>query len=165
MPTACAETYPRSVYGHESTHNTFRDKLILQTAQLRKRTRLNSLTCTPHKRMTSTQAPTLETIQRELRSINDRLDLMEDLVEQIILRELPRARLSKTALDEIKKSLSEMRSGKRITLEELRSAAPESPLLLCRRDSVFLRESLGVLNVYCLKHMVRPALLRKPYLQ
>jgi hypothetical protein len=72
--------------------------------------------------MTSTEAPTLETIQRELRSINDRLDFMEDLVEEIILRELPRARLGKAALDEIKKSVSEMRSGKRITLEELRSA-------------------------------------------
>lgn len=65
---------------------------------------------------------TLEAIHKELRSMNERLDFMEDLVEEVIIRELPRARMSGRALREIKKAIAEIRSGERITLEELTSA-------------------------------------------
>ena len=68
------------------------------------------------------QASSLEAIHNELRSLNERLDSIEDLVEQVILRQLPKAKISRRELVEIKKSIAEMRRGDRATLEELTSA-------------------------------------------
>ena len=68
------------------------------------------------------QASSLEAIHNELRSLNERLDFIEDLVEQVILRQLPKAKISRRELVEIKKSIAEMRRGDRATLEELTSA-------------------------------------------
>lgn len=68
------------------------------------------------------QASSLEGIHNELRSLNERLDFIEDLVEEVILRQLPKAKVSAREIAEIKKSIAEMRVGERVTLEELASA-------------------------------------------
>lgn len=68
------------------------------------------------------QASSLEAIHSELRSLNERLDFIEDLVEEVILRQLPNAKASPKEIAEIKKSIAEMRTGARVTLEELARA-------------------------------------------
>ena len=68
------------------------------------------------------QASTLEDIHNELRSLNERLAFVEDLVEEVIVRQLPKAKISRKELAEIKKSVAEIRRGNRATLEELTSA-------------------------------------------
>jgi hypothetical protein len=68
------------------------------------------------------QASSLEDIHNELRSLNERLTFIEDLVEEVILRQLPKAKISRRELAEIKKSIAEIRRGDRATLKELTSA-------------------------------------------
>jgi len=68
------------------------------------------------------QASSLEAIHNELRSLNERLDFIEQLVEQVILRQLPKAKVSAKEIAEIKKSIAEMKAGQRVTVEELASA-------------------------------------------
>jgi hypothetical protein len=68
------------------------------------------------------QTSTLEAIHNELRSLNERLSFIEDLVEEVILRQLPKAKISAKEIAEIRKSVAEMRAGERVTLEELASA-------------------------------------------
>ncbi|NWG09105.1 MAG: hypothetical protein HXX80_02130 [Nitrososphaerales archaeon] len=67
------------------------------------------------------ESVTLEEIYKEIKAINDRLDFLEDLIEEVIVKELPRVKLSEIEVEEIKKSISEMKSGKCSTLEEIRS--------------------------------------------
>ena len=43
------------------------------------------------------------------------------LVEEVIIRQLPKVKVSKRTLSKIKGTIVEMKDGKRITLEELRS--------------------------------------------
>ena len=50
------------------------------------------------------------------------MDILEELMEEIILRELPRVKLSEKEIDEIKKSVEEIRRGECATLEELLNA-------------------------------------------
>jgi len=68
------------------------------------------------------QVSGLEAIHNELRSLNERLDFIEDLVEEVILRQLPKAKASAREIAEIKKSIAEMRAGESVTLEELACA-------------------------------------------
>ena len=68
------------------------------------------------------QVSCLEAIHNELRSLNERLDFIEDLVEEVILRQLPKAKASAREIAEIKKSIAEMRAGESVTLEELACA-------------------------------------------
>jgi carbonic anhydrase len=70
------------------------------------------------------QVSSLEAIHNELRTLNERLDFIEDLVEEVILRQLPRAKASASAREiaVIRKSIAEMKAGERVTLEELVSA-------------------------------------------
>jgi len=68
------------------------------------------------------EGSTLEAIHKEIRSVNMRLDFIEDLVEEVIIRDLPRAKLGKRELGEIKRSVDEMKRGQRVTLEELANA-------------------------------------------
>jgi len=63
----------------------------------------------------------LEAIYREVKLINKRLDLLEDLIEEIIIKELPRAKLSEEEITEIKKSIEDMKRGEYATLEDLKS--------------------------------------------
>ena len=62
----------------------------------------------------------MEAIYREVKLINKRLDLLEDLIEEIIIKELPRAKLSEEEITEIKKSIEDMKRGEYATLEDLK---------------------------------------------
>ena len=62
------------------------------------------------------QASSLEAIHNELRFLNERLDFIEDLMEEVILRQLPKVKVSAREMAEIKKSIAEMRAGERVTL-------------------------------------------------
>jgi len=68
------------------------------------------------------QASSLEAIHNELRSLNERLDFIEQMVEEVILRQLPKAKVSAREMAQIKKSIDEMRTGQRVTLEDLANA-------------------------------------------
>jgi hypothetical protein len=68
------------------------------------------------------QTSSLEAIHNELRSLNERLGFIEDLVEEVILRQLPKSKISAREIAEIKRSVAEMRAGKRVTLEEIARA-------------------------------------------
>jgi len=68
------------------------------------------------------QVSGLEAIHNELKSLNERLDFIEDLVEEVILRQLPKTKASAREIAEIKKSIAEMRAGESVTLEELARA-------------------------------------------
>jgi hypothetical protein len=68
------------------------------------------------------QTSSLEAIHNELRSLNERLGFIEDLVEEVILRQLPKSKISAREIGEIKRSVAEMRAGKRVTLEEIAHA-------------------------------------------
>jgi len=54
--------------------------------------------------------------------MNERLDFIEDLVKEVIVRQLPRVKTSKKELDEIKKSVAEMRAGETVSMEDLARA-------------------------------------------
>lgn len=68
------------------------------------------------------EASTLEAIYKEIKSVNERLDFIEDLVEEVIIKDLPRVKLDKKELSEIKRAINEMKKGQRVTLEELADA-------------------------------------------
>jgi uncharacterized coiled-coil DUF342 family protein len=68
------------------------------------------------------QASSLEAIHNEIRSLNERLDFIEQLVEEVILKQLPKVHVSEREMAQIRKSIIEMRAGQRVTLEELASA-------------------------------------------
>ena len=65
---------------------------------------------------------TLEMIYDEVRRVNERLKLLEDIIEEIVIRSLPEAELSPEKTKEIKRSIEEMKKGNYVTLEELKSA-------------------------------------------
>ena len=62
----------------------------------------------------------LDMIYKEVKLINRRLDLLEDLVEEMIIKNLPEAKLSEEEIKEIKKAVDEMKRGNYITLEDLK---------------------------------------------
>ena len=64
-------------------------------------------------------AGVLEAIYREVKLINRRLELLEDLMEEIIVRELSRVRLSDEEIEEIRKSVGDMKRGEYVTLGDL----------------------------------------------
>jgi hypothetical protein len=64
----------------------------------------------------------LEAIHSELKSLNEKLDLIEGLVEEVIVRQLPKARLSRKEIAAIHSAIAEMKAGKHVTLEELTRA-------------------------------------------
>ena len=67
------------------------------------------------------ESVTLEAIYKEVKAINERLDFLEDLIEGLIVRELPKVKLSEIEIEEIRKSINEMKSGNYLTLEEIKS--------------------------------------------
>jgi len=66
--------------------------------------------------------PTLEAIYDEVRKVNERLGLIERVIEEIIISGLPKVRLSKDELDEVRSSIEEMRRGECVDLEALKGA-------------------------------------------
>ena len=65
---------------------------------------------------------TLEMIYDEVLRVNERLRLIEDVIEEVVIKGLPEVSLSKGKIKEIESSIQEMKTGKCFTLEELKSA-------------------------------------------
>ena len=65
---------------------------------------------------------TLEMIYDEVKRVNERLRLIEDIIEEVVLKSLPEAELSKEKIKEIERSIQEMKKGNYVTLEELMRA-------------------------------------------
>ena len=65
---------------------------------------------------------TLEMIYDEVKRVNERLKLIEDVIEEVVIESLPKAELSKEKIKEIERSIEEMKRGNYATLEELKSA-------------------------------------------
>jgi hypothetical protein len=63
---------------------------------------------------------TLEMIYEEVKRVNERLKLIEDTIEEIIIRGLPKIELNKEKIKEIERSIKEMKKGNYATLEEPR---------------------------------------------
>ena len=66
--------------------------------------------------------PTLEAIYDEVRRVNERLSLIESIIEEVIIRGLPKVKLSEEEIREIQSSIKEMKEGEYVTLEALKSA-------------------------------------------
>ena len=64
--------------------------------------------------------PTLEAIYDEVRKVNERLSVIERVIEEIIIIGLPSVKLSEEKLKEIRSSVEEMKKGDYVTLEELK---------------------------------------------
>jgi hypothetical protein len=64
--------------------------------------------------------PSLGLIYKEVKSVNQRLEFIEDLAEEVIISQLPKARLTSSQSREIKKRIVEMKRGNRATLEDLK---------------------------------------------
>jgi hypothetical protein len=65
---------------------------------------------------------TLEMIYAEVKKANERLRLIEDVIEEVMIKGLPEVALSKDKVREIKRSIREMKQGNCVSLEELRNA-------------------------------------------
>jgi len=65
---------------------------------------------------------TLEMVYNEVRRVNERLDLIENIIEETIMRDLPQVRVDRQKREEIGRSIKEMKRGSFVTLEELKSA-------------------------------------------
>ena len=65
---------------------------------------------------------TLEMIYDEVKQVNKRLSLIENAIEEVIVKGLPRVTISEKEKEEIKRSIEEMKKGNCVTLEELKSA-------------------------------------------
>ncbi len=65
------------------------------------------------------ETSSLEAIHKELKSMNKRLATIEDLIEEVIVKDLPKVKLSKKEQRAIQKTIDEMKRGKRVKLEEL----------------------------------------------
>jgi len=66
--------------------------------------------------------PSLEAIYEEVRKVNERLSLIESVIEEVIIRGLPKIRLSEEEIEEIRSSIREMRKGDHVALEALKGA-------------------------------------------
>ena len=65
---------------------------------------------------------TLEMIYDEVRRVNERLRLIEDVIEEVVIKGLPEVSLSEGKIKEIQRSIQEMKTGNCFTLEELKNA-------------------------------------------
>lgn len=66
--------------------------------------------------------PTLEAIYLEVKRVNERLSLIESVIEEVIIRGLPKVKLSDEEIQEILSSIEEMKEGDYVTLEALKRA-------------------------------------------
>ncbi|MBN2334712.1 hypothetical protein JXL21_04075 [Candidatus Bathyarchaeota archaeon] len=66
--------------------------------------------------------PTLQDIYEEVVKTNKRLSLIESILEEVIVKGLPKEELTEKELDEIKASIEEMKKGDYVSLEALRRA-------------------------------------------
>jgi len=64
----------------------------------------------------------LDMIYEEVRKVNERLSLIEEVIEEVLIKGLPEVELSEEEMREIKASIKEMREGEYVTLEALKRA-------------------------------------------
>jgi acyl-coenzyme A synthetase/AMP-(fatty) acid ligase len=62
----------------------------------------------------------LELIYKEVKSVSQRLEFLEELVEEIVVSGLPKTRLRKSQRKELRSRLAEMKCGERVTLDEMK---------------------------------------------
>ncbi|MCS7114980.1 MAG: hypothetical protein N0A00_06245 [Candidatus Bathyarchaeota archaeon] len=65
---------------------------------------------------------TLEMIYEEVKRLGERLRLIEDVIAMVLERSLPEAELSREEIEDIQRSVEEMKRGNYVTLEELSRA-------------------------------------------
>jgi hypothetical protein len=65
---------------------------------------------------------TLEMIYQEVLRVHERLILIENAVEEVIIKNLPEVTVSKKEAAEIEESILEMKRGKCVTLGDLKFA-------------------------------------------
>ncbi len=65
---------------------------------------------------------TLDMIYDEVRKVNERLSLIEEVIEKVLMSGLPEAELSGEETKEIETSIKDMREGDNVTLEALKRA-------------------------------------------
>jgi len=65
---------------------------------------------------------TLEMIYNEVKALNERLRLIEDLIEDVLIRTLRQVELNEKEIEEIRHSIREMKEGNYVTIEELKRA-------------------------------------------
>ena len=65
---------------------------------------------------------TLEMIYDEVKQVNKRLSLIENAIEDVIIKGLPEVTISAEEKEEMKRSIKEMKKGNCVTLEELKGA-------------------------------------------
>jgi len=65
---------------------------------------------------------TLEMIYDEVKRVNERLRLMEEILEEVLIKSLPEVELTKEEIMEIESSIKEMKKGDYVALEELKRA-------------------------------------------
>ena len=61
-------------------------------------------------------------VYEEVKKLNERMAFLEELIEEIIVRELPKAKLSEEEIEEIKSSVEQVKKGEYVSLEELLNA-------------------------------------------
>lgn len=62
----------------------------------------------------------LESLYKEFEAISEQLDFLEKLIETIIIRELPKAKLSKKELVEIRKAVTKIKGKAPIKRKKLK---------------------------------------------
>ena len=65
---------------------------------------------------------------RKARKLRGEIRHLEDLLEALLLRELPEVELSPEELEEIRKSVEEMRGGRYVSIAKIRSRSGNSYL-------------------------------------
>jgi hypothetical protein len=58
-------------------------------------------------------------IYEEVRKVNERLDMIEEVIEEVLIKGLPEVELSEEKIKEIEASIKERREGEHVTLEAL----------------------------------------------
>jgi hypothetical protein len=69
---------------------------------------------------------TLEMIFQEVKKVNDRLILIENVVEEVIIKNLPEVTVSKKEAKEIEEAIQEMKRGKCVCLMCMNTQAKQS---------------------------------------
>lgn len=65
---------------------------------------------------------TLSMVYEEIKKLNKKKEFIEELVEELIVKELPKIKLNEKEVEEIKNALEQIKKGKYATLEELLNA-------------------------------------------
>ncbi|HIE18411.1 TPA: hypothetical protein EYP75_01660 [Candidatus Bathyarchaeota archaeon] len=65
---------------------------------------------------------TLEMIYNEVKALNERLKLIEDIIEDVLIRGLREVEINEKKIEEIEHSIKEMKEGRYVSIEEPKRA-------------------------------------------